>query len=313
LNQCEPSQIERLSCLIYKKALLNGDFFLLPVTLKQKLKANVFALIADNECKKIVVKQLSEVLAGTNINIILLKGMAFNELIYGSESPRGTSDVDFLISEPERLSIEKYLTLIADKVSVTKTHSFDDLFEESWRAKKAERVFFDVHWHLSHPTLFTFDLADIFLRSVVHPFYKSQNIRVLSHEDHLVFLAIHLMKDCNFYEHGLLDCHELICQFNPEIELCFDIAKTWGAQTSLFCLLSVVKSKLNTPIDDSVIRNYSPNRLKRGLCMYLINNLFPRPSIEKTRLHRFKQVMGTLILVDKVNLSLRHYYAYLFK
>jgi hypothetical protein len=310
LNQCESSQIERLSGLIYRRAVLNGQFDSLPSGSKFMLKSNTFKLIADVESKKNIVNQIATALQGSNLTVLLLKGMAFNDLIYSTDSPRGTSDIDLLLMKSEKEALTKQLAPIAKKVEVPKKYVFDNLFEEVWSTKSSNRVFLDMHWYLSYPNLYNFDQQQIFERSIPHPFYKSENLRLLSHEDHLVYLAIHLTKDCDFYNYGLIDCHELITQFQPNLKRCFEIARGWGAKRSLFYMLRYAKREMSTQIDESILMINSPSVFHKWLSELLIKYIFSKNSTKKTNFHRIKQMLCLALFCDNPRVAFRHYKLY---
>ena len=310
LNQCEPFQIERLSGLIYRRAVLNGQFDSLSSSSKLMLKSYMFKLIADVESKKNIVNQIATALQGSNLTVLLLKGMAFNDLIYSTDSPRGTSDIDLLLMKSEKEALTKQLAPIAKKVEVPKKYVFDNLFEEVWSTKSSNRVFLDMHWYLSYPTLYNFDQQQIFERSIPHPFYKSENLRLLSYEDHLVYLAIHLTKDCDFYNYGLIDCHELISQHQPDLKYAFKIASRWGASISLYILLSVCREELGTHINSVILSQYKPNRVRLLLIDLALTHVFPKPTKPKSVFHRFQQSVSILLFTG-FQLKVKHLYSYI--
>jgi hypothetical protein len=297
---------ERLSPLIYTNSVKCDHFNSFSLEVQKWLRLNALAVVVSVEEKKRELQHLAENMAESKITLLLLKGMAFNQLIYKNEAPRGTSDIDLLIRKTELSDFEKKFSMLAYKVEHSSEHAFDGLMEETWCSIEANRVFFDIHWDLSYPTLFDFDGNEIFDRSVVHPFYKSEQLRMLSLEDHLVHLAIHLMKDCNFYDYGLLDCHQLICLEEPDIILCFKIAKKWGAKTSLFYLLSLSKKLLDTPICDKTLKNNKPNLLKHGICKLTIQYVFSKPAVLKSKFHRLQQIFVILFFGDNLARAFRH-------
>jgi hypothetical protein len=302
---------ERLCALIYNRTKQCGHYHKLDVNTQLKIKLKTFALVADIEVKKNNILKLVEHLQSAGLKVLVLKGMAFNEMIYTSEAPRGTSDIDLLINKENNNIFEESIQALATKVTLNHEHTFDGIFEETWRANSLIAVFFDVHWYLSYPSLFSFDQEQIFKRSLIHPSYKSEHLRVLSHEDHLVYLAIHLMKDCNFYDYGLLDCHELICQYQPDLKECFKIAKSWGAKTSLYYLFLLAQQELRTPINNEVLSDNKPFVLKHWLCLGVIRYVFIIKSREKTNFHRFKQLVSVLLFSDQISRAINHFSFYL--
>jgi hypothetical protein len=202
---------------------------------------------------------------------------------------------------------------LASEIEFKPQKNFDGLFEKTWQSNCKPRVYFDVHWYLSYPNLFDFDHSKITERSTAHPLYERQKLRVLSNEDQLVNLAIHLMRDCDFYDYGLLDCHEIIHSQNVDLELTVNIAKGWGAKTCLFYLFWLCNKHLNTSIAAEVLAHIKPNSAKHVLCKWLMKNLLVKPTVTKTYNHRLKQLIVVFLFIDRPLKALRFYLVYALK
>lgn len=308
----EPSA-ERLAGLIYKNANQRGHLDQCPAKTLIWLKQLTFTVIADVEEKKAVLRELSNAITDDYPSMMLLKGMAFNDSIYTSEAPRGTSDIDLLIDPDDKSKFESSFITQAQKIESKFDQAFDGLFEQTWQSNYKPRVYFDVHWYLSYPNLFSFDQTKIFGRSVPHPLYQNQKLRVLSNEDQLVNLAIHLMRDCDFYDYGLVDCHELICNQNVDLELTVNIAKEWGAKSCLFYLLWLSVNHLNTPITQDILSQIKPNSVKHTLCKSIIKHWLVKPTKTKTLSHRLKQFTVVFLFVDSIYAAIKLYSLYALK
>lgn len=306
----EPSA-ERLAALIYNRASNRGHLKYCSTKTQVWLKQKAFAIIANVEEKKLVLHQLAKALTAQDPPVVLLKGMALNDNQYTSDAPRGTSDVDLLVGSHEKVAFEKILTKQANKIEVKTEQAFDHLFEETWQSNIKSRVYFDVHWYLSYPQLFEFDMVQLFERSVPHPLYKNEKLRVLSNEDQLVSIAIHMMRDCDFYDYGLLDCHEIICREKVDFDLTVNIAKKCGASTCLFYVLWLASNDLKTPIPPTLLMQIKPKPIKHSLCKWLINKWLVKSTRTKTKGHRLKQLVVTLFFVDNFTSALKLYSLYI--
>jgi hypothetical protein len=299
-------KLERLHALIYQNAIARKQLDWFSAACQNKLKLSTYSLIADIGAKKSQISQLAQVLNDHNLNVLLLKGLAFNSYIYSDNSPRGSSDIDILIKPQDKSRFCELLQQMATVVEQKAADAFGGLFEETWIANNSNSVYFDLHWYLSYPSLYRFDGQAIEKRSIQHPFYQSENIRLLSNEDHIVYLAAHLVKDCDFFHYGLIDCHELICQQKPDLDKCFSIAEQWGIKTGLYYLLMQCKKNLHTPIPESVLVANKPNFIRDHLCLFAINKVFTKPSLLKTAFHRFQQLLAVFLFCDSVGRGLRH-------
>ena len=305
------AKLTRLHALIFQNAIARKQLEWFSAAYQMKLKLSTYSLIADVGAKKHEINQLAQVLAGHDISVLLLKGLAFNSYLYSDNSPRGSSDIDILIQPQDKNSFCAVFKKLASLVDKNTNNAFDGLFEETWRANNTNPVYFDLHWYLSYPSLFRCDGLEIVKRSIQHPNYHSENIRLLSNEDHIVYLAMHLLKDCDYFHYGLIDCHELICQKSPDLAHCFLIAEAWGVKTGLYYLLYQCKTYLHTPIADSLLLANKPNSVTDYLGLFAINKIFTKPSILKSVFQRFKQLCSVLLFCDSKARVLRHNLIYL--
>ncbi|WP_340680669.1 nucleotidyltransferase family protein [Paraglaciecola sp.] len=299
-------KLERLHALVYKNAIERQQLNWFSSACQIKLKLSTYRLIADISAKKNQLTELTQLLEGHDINVLLLKGMAFNGYFYSDNSPRGSSDIDLLVQPQDKAKFCQVLKLLATSVEKKSNDAFSGLFEETWRANITQPIYFDLHWYLSYPSLFNFDGSEMVKRSIQHPSYLSENLRMLSNEDHIVYLAMHMTKDCDFFGYGLIDCHEMICQQQPDIMKCFTIAEAWGIKTGLYYLLMQCKKYMHTPVDEGLMHSNQPGYVRNHLCVYAINNIFTTPSKLKTMTHRFKQLISVFLFCDSLSKAFLH-------
>jgi hypothetical protein len=299
-------KLERLHALIYKNAIEHQQLDWFSSACQLKLKLSSYRLVADISAKKNQLTELTQLLAGHDINVLLLKGMAFNGYLYSDNFPRGSSDIDLLVQPQDKTTFSQVFKLLATPIVKKSKDAFSGLFEETWRSNTTQKVYFDLHWYLSYPSLFTFDGLEMVKRSIQHPSYRSENLRVLSNEDHIVYLAMHMTKDCDFFGYGLIDCHELICEQKPDLAKCFMIADDWGIKTGLYYLLMQCKKHMNTPVAEVLLHTNQPRYVRNDLCIYAINNIFTTPSKLKTMTHRFKQLISVFLFCDSLSKAFLH-------
>lgn len=93
--------IQNLLPLIYYSAKINGLFEQLKTDTQKYLHENGIKLIAYEKLKLSRLEASLELLNNNDIPIILLKGAAFNQNIYGSDIPRASSDIDILVKHSD--------------------------------------------------------------------------------------------------------------------------------------------------------------------------------------------------------------------
>jgi hypothetical protein len=299
-------KLARLHALIYQHAIERNHLDWFGANFQTKLKLSTYSIIADIGAKKNEISHVVQLLEGHDLTVLLLKGLAFNGYIYSDNAPRGSSDIDILINPQDKHKFCDVLRQVATFVTPNTEDAFGGMFEETWRVNNTSAVYFDLHWYLSYPSLFKFNTAEITSRSIKHPIYESEKIRLLSNEDHIVYLASHLLKDCDFFHYGLIDCHELICQREPDLSKCFLIAEQWGIKTGLYYLLKQSNELLQTPIPQSILMHNQPGFFRKKMCDFTINKLFTKPSVLKTSFHRIKQLFAVFLFCDSITRVAKH-------
>ena len=301
----------RIYPLIYKKALKLGFFSALSENAKSILKSTAYKSAADQLRKEALIKSLIPKLAEHSLQVILLKGSAFSGSIYPDDYPRMGVDVDMLIKNNEKEKALEILRLFTRLIKAEKTHTFDDLYECSLQTEDGLKTNIDLHYHLTHPLLFTADEQLLWNNSIPHPKYSSNYLRILSPEDSLNHLATHVFKDLNFYHYNLLDAHEIICQLKPNIIETFKRAQQWGSSYVLYYFLQLCKKHLDTPIEINDLACFTPPAFKRFSGWLVINKLHRIHAPEKSALYRLNQCLTQLILTDKLTNATKHQLSYL--
>lgn len=305
----EPS-LSRLHALIfYNASHLNHLAWFSPNAIAL-LKLSATKLIVDIAAKKQFIRQLVPILASHHISVILLKGMAFNKYIYTDEAPRGVSDIDILVKESDRVKFEDIFKALASKVDVEAKYAFDGLYEQTWRSNDNASHLIDVHTHLTNPILFNIDNAQLWQHSIVHPEYGSALIRVLSVEHTILHLTTHVINDTNFYHYNLVDIHRLLSTCSIDYLLMQKWAKRWGLSFASQFLIACSQTYLNTDVEYNEVEKNRRGKLKHAVAKLIINRLFLLPSIEKSPLHRIKQLCCYAFVMDNGSIIFkmsRHY------
>lgn len=168
--------------------------------LKQQAKIISAGVIAAYISKRSILKKLSEKFTENNIRIILLKSFAYNDFYY--KSPRGSGDIDILIEKSSNDEVDTILTESGFHQVLHKPGPFANIYEKTW---KKGALLIDVHTALDNPLKYDFCTELLFKKSVIHPYYNNEHVRVLCGEDALKNLEIHFIKDAYLYHHSLID------------------------------------------------------------------------------------------------------------
>ena len=290
-------KLERLHALIYQNASARKQLDWFNLSTQGLLKKTTYATIADIAAKRLFIGKLIPLLAASEIPIILLKGMAFNDDLYPAFGPRGTSDIDILV-KPE--DIEKFDILLAElarPAAADNGHPFDGLYEKSWIAKESANQFIDVHTHLTNPILFKIDSNALWATSYKHPAYLSENIRLMNDENTCAYLLTHMINDTNFYHYNLIDMHELVAKGKLQNLTIEKIVSEWGVSKAFSYVQQIGEKHLLTDFNLGA-ESSNHKTLFASLNWFFIQHVMLISASDKSVLQRIKQLVTYFLFVD---------------
>ena len=151
------------------------------------------------------IKSLAADLDKNRIDIILLKSTALNGSIYKVDKVREFSDLDIYVGQKKKNTFNSILKYKSQRVNTNSYRAFSDAYEESWVTRTAPHQYIDVHHHLVNHLIFNFDEELCFANSLVHPLFKSANIRMFNNEMQFIHLAVHVILDGYLNHHSMVD------------------------------------------------------------------------------------------------------------
>jgi hypothetical protein len=289
---------QRIIPLLNSKARTLGVFEKLNERTKQLLIMYTQQGIISELAKSKQLKQILNVLMTQHIPVILLKGVAFNNVLYNSNAPRTSNDIDLLVKKEHW---PQAIKTIMDPLLKDKKEVFDDLYESSFVPKSQIGAALDLHISLIHPGLFTIEQKSLWQNSVVHPSFNEANVRMLSAEHALIHQAIHAFKDMNFSKYNLLDSHEIIKQLKPDLELTVKIADESGASLPCYYLLKNCVDIMSSKIDEQLLSNIQSSRFRQYAANKLLASKFAQPSVDaKPIRYRINQVLSQFVFTGSI-------------
>jgi hypothetical protein len=304
---------QRIIPLLNAKARQLGIFEKLSERTKQLLILFTQQGIISELAKSKQLEQILDVLMTQHIPVILLKGVAFNSVLYNSDAPRTSNDIDLLVKKEhwqQAITAIKTIMvpLIKDKKAV-----FDDLYESSFVPKSQVGAALDLHMSLVHPGLFNIEQKSLWQSSVVHPSFNEDNVRMLSAEHALIHQAIHAFKDMNFCKYNLLDSHEIIEQLKPDLELTVEIAKAWGVSVACYYLLQNCADIMGNKIDKQLLGKIRPSRFQQYATDKLLASKYSQPTATgKPIRYRINQVLSQFVFTDRFLRTLKFQWSFIF-
>jgi hypothetical protein len=290
---------QRIIPLLNAKARQLGIFEKLNERTRQLLILCTQQGIITELAKAKQLKQILKVLSAQAIPVILLKGVAFNNVLYASDAPRTSNDIDLLVKKEHWQQAVAAVKTIMNPLMKDKKAVFDDLYESSFVPKSQVGAALDLHQSLIHPGLFAIEQKALWRDSVVHPSFNDANVRMLSPEHALIHQAIHAFKDMNFCKYNLVDSYELISNLKPDLALTVELAKEWGASLPCYYLLKNCADVMGYKIDGQLLGKIRPNRFKQYVTGKLLVSKDAQPTaIGKPMRYRINQVLSQFVFTD---------------
>jgi hypothetical protein len=298
LNQLPVLENEhtRIMPLLNAKAKKLNVYDDLTVKAKNTLSLATQQGIVTELGKQAQLNKIITVLSAHTVPLILLKGAAFNGVLYSIQAPRTSNDLDILIKNEHRETAIKAIEEVMNYTKKSAPDVFGDLFEISFSPKNKSGAALDLHVSLTHPLLFNINEDQLWEESIQHPSYNNTLVRVLSSEHALIHQAIHAYKDMDFCKYNLIDSYELLNSQHFNIEKTVAIAKGWGASIPLFVLLKNCKEVMNNHIEISYINQIKPNFIMYQIIIKLLNSRFNQPKGKRKSLkYRINQVLAQFV------------------
>jgi hypothetical protein len=292
---------QRIIPLLNVKARKIGIFELLSEHTQALLVQSTQQGIITELAKAKQLKQILEVLTAEKIPVILLKGVAFNGLLYTSDAPRTSNDIDLLVKKEHWQQAQTAISTIMVYAQKSMPDLLGDVYEVSFKPLSKIGNPLDLHNALTHPGLFNIAEQALWQNSVTHPYFKDANVRTLSPEQSLIHQAIHAYTDMNFCKYNLLDSHEIINTLKPDIALTIKIAKDWGASVSVYYLLKNCVDIMGSKINVQSLHNIQPSRLRQYVADKLLASKFAQATATNKPLrYRINQVLSHFVFTASV-------------
>ena len=265
--------------------------------------------------KKSQLGSIIDLFSEHNVPVILLKGAAFTEVLYSSQAPRTSNDLDILIKNSDWSKAVSLIKSLMNYTEKSQPDVFGDLYELSFMPKEKVGSALDLHLALTNPVLFNINEEQLWEQSVEHPSFNNERVRMLSAEHALIHQAVHAYSDMDFSKYNLIDSHELIRVQQPDIKKTIEISKEWGANIALFTLLQNCNQIMesNIKIDNKsknnsasykktdLLKQIKPNPIIYKIMGKLIKSRFSQPiGNTKPLRYRANQILGQYIFTGSV-------------
>ena len=206
------------------------------------------------------------------IAVIPLKGTVLAETIYENPALRVSADMDILV-HPEDIAKARSLLSELGYQQIPEPPHWEHHFHEVPYCKQTIiPIFVELHWDLEDRRLATVPEAEIWDRA--QPLDLQEiSTKVLSPEDNLLFLAIHLCKHSKELLKFLGDIAELLKKYQDTLDWDYIIAsaRSWQTDVAVYYTLVRASDLLRAPVPARSLEALRPGLWRRWLLSLLVN------------------------------------------
>ncbi len=243
-----------------------------------------------------------------NIPLIVLKGMALAEAVYGNIGHREMNDID-LLAHPQHLSrITEQLSTFGYKPQKPFSNdAFRQILHHLPRMMKADKAGFEIHWNLTCPgEFYTIDPVELWQRAALLKLKNGGHLLTLCPEDMLLHICFHTSYHHQF-AFGLrpfCDIAEILVRFGRDISWTsvLDRAERWKWRRGVYLALRLAKDLVNADIPDEIIKSMRPPDFDEGIKGLAQSQVFTDARFAATISEPFAQLFGKKSHWEKIRI-----------
>lgn len=251
--------------LLYQRLKTHSSGTSIPADITQQLREMYLRSAADSMRRYHQLSKVLTLLQNEGIPVIVLKGAHLAQVVYGNPALRPMADVDLLFRK-------------------------EDLARGQQRLLKAgylshDRLFLDIHWNIDLSIAgLNIDMDEVWKRSQ-SAVIAGVNVMVLSPEDLLVHLCVHLAFHHLFQFAGLralCDIRETIKYYFTQMEwkqICHR-AREWGVCNSVYLTLLLARDIISAPVPGDVIKALKPGEDEPQVKIWAMEQIFQKTTAE---------------------------------
>ena len=271
----EKSEQWQITPLLYKIITKNSflsQFSKIPDDFLQKMETKYIETVDKNKTTFGSLVKVLKVFNKSGINeIILLKGSHIAQFVYGDIGLRAMRDIDVLVRKEDLHKSVELLFQIGYGLHKRFKAQKDTEIEKLIRAYKGhvpalshpngiKKI--DIHWAITKSSLFNIN-TDLLWQRVKTKNINGTNVLVLSPEDLLLHLSIHLSHDHKFKSKAIRQLYDMAVTINHDsCKIDWDMLRQrackWGVEKHLYLSLRLSKEILGVSVPDDVLQGIKP-------------------------------------------------------
>lgn len=269
---------------------------ILPEDIFNNIKDSYNSTLAKNMYLLNEYEKINNILINSNVQAIPLKGIHMLYVLYPFIGLRPMSDIDILVHKSDLNIIDKILLENGFKGEETKSKKYFEKYHFHYHYYKPN-IILEVHWKLTQKNYFYIDMNNIWSR--VKLIENKQNICLMSLEDTIIYLILHLVNHCIILRLlWLYEIHYLITKNlnNINWEYILKIIKSHRFKYSMFLVLSFLQKYCQTNIPIYVFQELKFDSKIRN---YFFNSIVYKNNIFTNKLDKFEQILFRILIMDK--------------
>jgi hypothetical protein len=217
--------------------------------------------------------ELTKILSAFNhrgIAVIPLKGTTLAEALYDNPALRVIADMDILVHPGDIPQARELLTGLGYQQMPQQPHRNHHFHEVPYYKQAKFPFFVELHWDLEDRTLAAVPEQAIWRRA--RPLeLPGISAKVLSPEDNLLFLIVHLSKHSSQLLKFLSDIAELLKKYQDTLNWDYIVAsaRSWETGTAAYHTLKRAQDLLGAPVPARVLETLKPGLWRRGIIGFI--------------------------------------------
>jgi hypothetical protein len=263
-----------VSSIVYSRLNeIKEDCSNIPSDVFEELKKDYYLNATKNT---LIFEELGKVLEEfkkSGLKVIVLKGAALAEKVYGNIALRPMSDIDLLVKEEDMMHVNKQLMLLGYSPADASVDDIDFssayLTSLDYRSPEENSVSFHIHWHFVNSTI----PNETYIKNIkMEDVWKDAENTKIAGIEALVMSPHHLL--IHLSEHALRVTHSLsklsfLCDINEAVNFyqdrldwsrVIDETYTFNLEKMVYLSLFFSAKFLAAPIPEDVLSSIKPKR-----------------------------------------------------
>ncbi len=304
------AQRHGISSLLYRSLSSVENDTLVPEKALKNLRGKYYATLAKNMQLYDELNKVLESYRNAGIDVIILKGAALAENVYGDIGLRSFEDIDILVREDDLQKAKRII--VAGGYTLDESIS-SEVFNEKYGCDLhyVKDIIIEIHWDIIRRkiyNLYTDIKIDELWKNARPAKIANTDALVLAPEDMLLHLCVHLSKHGYNRLIWLCDISEVIGHYDINWEHVLKNANKYRVKAYMYYSLQFASRLLGADVPGYILQELKPNNLQTKLFYSIHKNvLFPN------KRNILYNPLLKLLLIDRTPDKLRFLGEYIFR